>query len=54
MRCCRTRKRSFHFYLPHVVRRSHAAVLHVRPAAAAAAAEYLTRCYCGEYCLQSV
>jgi len=28
-RSCRTRKRAFHFYSPGVVRRSHAAALHV-------------------------
>jgi len=36
-RSCRTRKRAFHFYSPGVVRRSHAAALRVRPAAATAA-----------------
>jgi len=35
---CRTWKRAVHFYSPDVVRRRHAAALHVRPAAAAAAA----------------
>ena len=35
---CRTRKRAFHFCSPGVVRRRHAAALHVRPAALAAAA----------------
>jgi len=35
-RTCRTTKRAFHFYLRGVVRRIHAAALHVRPAAAAA------------------
>jgi len=34
-RSCRTRKRAVHFYSPGGVRRSHAAALHVRPAAAA-------------------
>jgi len=37
-RSCQTRKRAVHFYSPGGVRRSHAAALHVRPAAAAAAA----------------
>jgi len=36
VRSCRTRKRAVHFYSSGVVRRSHAAALHVRPAAAAA------------------
>ena len=46
MRSCRTRKRTFHFYSPGVIRHSHAAVRQVGPllvwsaavAAAAAAA----------------
>jgi len=35
-RSCRTRKRAFHFCSPGVVRRIHAAALHMRSAAAAA------------------
>jgi len=45
-RSCRTRKRAFHFCLPGVVRRRHAAALHVRPGAADAAAG----CCCRHRC----